>query len=161
MDTPAGDLAITNGLVKILDPTGVIREGEIKNVQQAQSALQQFLGSSKSFFDGSGRLLPGVRDELLQIAATTRNKRLAGYEDLVSQEELRVKAKGADPNLITRVRANPFDYNEYQQGKGQKAEQKAQVDAATAELMRKHDGDIVKVKSELITMFPNFWDKGK
>jgi hypothetical protein len=63
-DTPAGDLDFIYGVGKILDPTSVVREGEMALVIKSGSPLERVLGTT-NWVTGEGKLTPKLRGQLL------------------------------------------------------------------------------------------------
>lgn len=62
-DTPAGDLNLIYAVGKVLDPTSVVREGEMSLVIKSGSPLERFKGVV-NYIQGGGRLTPQLRQEL-------------------------------------------------------------------------------------------------
>lgn len=63
----AGDLAIVNGIARMLDPTGVVRPAEFKTVEEAQGWLEKQF--NLPFKVASGRITtPGARDRFMKLA---------------------------------------------------------------------------------------------
>lgn len=63
-DTTAGDLDVIYGVGKILDPTSVVREGEMSLVIKSGSPLERALGAM-GYVVGRGRLTPAMRAKLV------------------------------------------------------------------------------------------------
>lgn len=67
-DTRAGDIQMAYTIGKIFDPNSVVREGELKLVGDAATALQKFEGELRTLTQGKGRLIPQTRAELIGAA---------------------------------------------------------------------------------------------
>jgi soluble lytic murein transglycosylase-like protein len=81
-DSAQGDLAITNGMAKILDPTGSVLTGEARNIEEAQGQLQRWFNSPQKFFEGD-RLTPENRQRFLKLAhAVTKEKLTTAQTEL-------------------------------------------------------------------------------
>jgi hypothetical protein len=78
-----GDLAIINGMAKILDPEGVVMTGEARNVEQAQGQLERWFMSPQKFFEGD-RLTTTNRQKFLELARNVAQEKLT-----TAQQELR------------------------------------------------------------------------
>lgn len=63
-DTTAGDLDVIYGVGKILDPTSVVREGEMSLVIKSGSPIERALGAM-GYVVGRGRLTPAMRNKLV------------------------------------------------------------------------------------------------
>lgn len=63
-DTTAGDLDFIYGVGKILDPTSVVREGEMNLVIKSGSPIERALGAM-GYVVGRGRLTPAMRAKLV------------------------------------------------------------------------------------------------
>jgi soluble lytic murein transglycosylase-like protein len=91
-DSGQGDLAIINGMAKILDPNSTVMSGEAKNVETAQGELERWFNSPQRFFAGD-RLTPENRQRFLRLAhamakeklTTARTELTAVYEPLAKE----------------------------------------------------------------------------
>jgi soluble lytic murein transglycosylase-like protein len=91
-DSGQGDLAIINGMAKILDPNSTVMSGEARNVETAQGELERWFNSPQRFFTGD-RLTPDNRQRFLRLAhamakeklATARAELTAVYEPLAKE----------------------------------------------------------------------------
>ena len=94
-DSSQGDLAIINGMAKILDPSGTVMTGEAENIQAAQGQLQVWFNSPARFFEGD-RLTPENRQRFLRMAhelakeklTTAQTELKAVYEPLAKKAGL-------------------------------------------------------------------------
>ena len=66
LNNAQGDLAIVNGIVKMLDPTGVVRPSEYMTAEQAQGVLER-LGKAPAQFMQGDRLYPDARKRFLEL----------------------------------------------------------------------------------------------
>jgi hypothetical protein len=80
-DNKASDLNLVYGLGKIMDPTSVVREGEMVMVKDT-AALPQWLQGQISALNGGGRLTPETRRAIMQEAYG----RLQSYEQQYNQD---------------------------------------------------------------------------
>lgn len=114
-DSAQGDLAIINGMAKILDPSGAVMSGEARNVETAQGELERWFMSPQKFFTGD-RISTENRPRFLKLAhamateklTTARKELTAVYGPLakegnISMEQLLpledLKPLGPGPNV--------------------------------------------------------------
>jgi hypothetical protein len=74
-DSAQGDLAIFNGLAKILDPTSSVMSGEAKNIEEAQGQLQIWFNSPAKFLEGD-RISAENRPRFLKMAHDLAKEKL-------------------------------------------------------------------------------------
>ena len=74
-DSAQGDLAIFNGLAKILDPTSSVMSGEAKNIEEAQGQLQIWFNSPAKFLEGD-RISKENRPRFLKMAYELAKEKL-------------------------------------------------------------------------------------
>ena len=74
-DSAQGDLAIFNGLAKILDPTSSVMSGESKNIEEAQGQLQLWFNSPAKFLEGD-RISKENRPRFLKMAYELAKEKL-------------------------------------------------------------------------------------
>ena len=67
-DNRAADLTLVYGLMKILDPTSVVRESEAAMAQNIATLPENYRAQVQSFLTGQGRLAPDVRAAIMQEA---------------------------------------------------------------------------------------------
>jgi hypothetical protein len=79
-DNRAGDLTLTYGLMKVLDPQSVVRESEVGMAQQIATIPENFRAQVQSFLTGKGRLDPTVRAAMLQEAQRAAVQHRAAYD---------------------------------------------------------------------------------
>jgi hypothetical protein len=80
-DTKAADLNMVYGLGKIMDPTSVVREGEIQMANDTQGMADRLNGFIRSI-QGEGRLRPESRAAIMQEA----HGRMQSYAGLYQQD---------------------------------------------------------------------------
>lgn len=93
-DTPAGDLDLIYSVGKILDPTSVVREGEMNLVIKSGSPVQRFQGTVNYITSGRGRLPAGQRQELLAMLDGRVGQIKAGYDNAVNMYTQTAKSEG-------------------------------------------------------------------
>lgn len=98
-DTRAADLNLVYGLAKIMDPTSVVREGEINLAQATATLPQQLRAQIESQLTGEGRLKPDVREAMLQEAYG----RMQAYNGVYQQDMDHFRG------IAGRNRLNPDD----------------------------------------------------
>ena len=95
-DSAQGDLAIINGMAKILDPSSAVMTGEARNVEEAQGQLQRWFNSPQRFFEGD-RLTPDNRQRFLRMAhSLTKEKLTTAQTELKSVYEPLAKEGNID-----------------------------------------------------------------
>jgi soluble lytic murein transglycosylase-like protein len=114
-DSGQGDLAIINGMAKILDPNSTVMSGEARNVETAQGELERWFNSPQRFFTGD-RLTPENRQRFLKLAhamateklTTARTELTSVYGPLAQEGKIEMgqllpmedlKPLGAGPNV--------------------------------------------------------------
>lgn len=80
-DSKASDLNLVYGLGKIMDPTSVVREGEIHMANDTQG-MADYLNGIINGIEGKGRLSPKAREALMQEAYS----RIQSYKSLFDQD---------------------------------------------------------------------------
>ena len=75
-DSAQGDLAIINGMAKILDPSSTVMSGEARNVETAQGELERWFNSPQKFFTGD-RISTENRPRFLKLAHAMATEKLA------------------------------------------------------------------------------------
>jgi hypothetical protein len=93
-DNPAGDLDLIYSVGKILDPTSVVREGEMNLVIKSGSPIQRFQGTVNYITSGRGRLPAAQRAELLAMLDGRVGQIKAGYDNAVSMYTKSAQAEG-------------------------------------------------------------------
>ncbi len=126
-DTKAADLNMVYGLGKIMDPTSVVREGEIQMANDTQGWSDKLNGFIKSI-QGEGRLTAQTRNALMQEAYG----RMSSYKQMFDQDSQQYQG------IVERNRMNPADvipsFGEFErynmQGPPVPADLQQQVEAA-------------------------------
>jgi hypothetical protein len=119
-DSKTADLNLVYGLAKIMDPTSVVREGEMIMVNNTQGLSDQVLGLINSV-NGGARLTPDARSGVLQEAQSRMNGfRQSLDADLGSFRGIagRWKVNEADilPNLPGLPEVDPSTFNTEHKG---------------------------------------------
>ncbi len=97
-DSPAGDLALITGFMKIIDPGSSVKEGEFANAQNAGGVEDKIRARYNSIVNGE-RLSPAQRADFLRQAQALYDVHKGKYE----AQAQRYRA------LAERQRANPDD----------------------------------------------------
>jgi len=97
-DTRASDLNLVYGLGKIMDPTSVVREGEMVMVKNT-SSLPDWLQGTISSLNGGAALTPETRRAILKEAYG----RISGYDQAFKTDA------GQYSGIVERNRINPAD----------------------------------------------------
>lgn len=98
-NSAAGDLSVIYGYIRLQDPNAV-REGEIRNVEQAQSYLRRYMNLPTKWRTGE-RLNPEFRKELASSATALYRSQLPNYRRRMDQFKAREIAMGLPPGLVT------------------------------------------------------------
>lgn len=101
-DTPAGDLDLIYAVGKILDPTSVVREGEMNLVIKSGSPLQRVVGNINYIMAGRGRLPADQRAELTKMLDTRVSQLESGYNNAVNLFTRTAEAEGLPLDQIIR-----------------------------------------------------------
>lgn len=99
-NTAGGDLAVIYGYIRLQDPNAV-REGEIRNVEQAQSLLRRFTQLPTKWRNGE-RLNPAFRDELVRDATALYRSQLPNYERAMDMYKWQEAALGLPAGSFVR-----------------------------------------------------------
>jgi hypothetical protein len=97
-DTKASDLNLVYGLAKIMDPTSVVREGEVHMANDTQGMADYLNGIIKGI-QGEGRLTPEGRQALM----TEAYSRMKSYQDMYNSDI------GMYRGIVDRNKWNPAD----------------------------------------------------
>lgn len=98
-DTPAGDFALIYGVGKILDPSSVVREGEMNLVIRSGSPAQRVEGFLRQL-RGKGRLTPEMRAQLSEMLNQAVGERQGQYEAAKESFTEIAKSRGYDPAKV-------------------------------------------------------------
>ncbi len=96
-DTPAGDLAVINGVAKIMDPDTGIREQDVNNVLRSTTPMQAVIGDIRFFVDGKGRMTPESRKDLMDAVGAKVGGFKQAYDQVRDQFSIYAKQQGVDP----------------------------------------------------------------
>lgn len=97
-DSKASDLNLVYGLGKIMDPTSVVREGEMVMVKNTSSLPDWFQGAIASL-NGGAALTPETRQAIMREAYG----RVSGYDQAFKQDTSQYAG------IVTRNQFNPAD----------------------------------------------------
>lgn len=97
-DTKAADLNLVYGLGKIMDPTSVVREGEMVMVKDTASLPDWLIGNINAV-NGGARLLPETRKAIMAEARS----RMSAYHGIFSADAERYHG------IVSRRGMNPAD----------------------------------------------------
>lgn len=98
-DSRASDLNLVYGLGKIMDPTSVVREGEMFMVQGINTLPDKLIEGVNSLLTGSSTLSPDTRQAIL----TEAYGRMSGYESQFNADV------GQYQGIVERNQMNPAD----------------------------------------------------
>jgi len=98
-DSRASDLNLVYGLGKIMDPTSVVREGEMFMVQGINTLPDKLVEGINSVLTGQSTLSPATREAIMKEAYG----RMKGYEDAFMSDA------GTYNDLASRYKINPQD----------------------------------------------------
>ena len=97
-NSAAGDLAFIYGVAKVFDPDSVVREGEMKMSQQAQSGLERVLGDLRRVVYGGERLSPEAKSRILDVVEAkmqelkgSSDARIDPYKGIAGRANIRVE----------------------------------------------------------------------
>ena len=79
-DTRSGDIQMAYAVGKILDPSSVVREGELKLVGDAATVMGKIEGQLRTLTQGKGRLTPETRAELNAMLKNAVDQRKASFD---------------------------------------------------------------------------------
>ena len=95
----AGDLAIVFGVMKMLDPTSVVREGEAASAGQVSGAASQYLNLYNQIING-GALPPEARTQLLAVAKGVYQQKSIEQERIKQQFGMIAERGGIPPDEV-------------------------------------------------------------
>jgi len=101
-NTPAGDLDLIYAVGKVLDPTSVVREGEMALVIKSGSPMERFKGQVQYIMAGKGRLSEQNRKELTEMLGGRVGQLEKGYQDAKAVYERAAQARGLPFDQIFR-----------------------------------------------------------
>ena len=97
--SPAGDIAMVYGFMKVLDPSSVVREGEFATAQNAGSVPDSVRNMYNKALSGE-RLNEKIRSDFLQQARNLVESQRVMSNDLVSRYTEVAKNYKLDPNQV-------------------------------------------------------------
>ena len=108
-DTRASDLNLVYGLGKIMDPTSVVREGEMVMVKATGSLPDWLIGTINSV-NGGAALTPETRDAIMNEAYSRMQSYDAAFAQDIEQYKGIVDRMGANPLDVIPSRSTPKPY---------------------------------------------------
>lgn len=106
-DTVSGDINLVSGAAKIIDPTGSVREGDVKLQQGAGGPWGQLSGELAAW-NGKGKLRPEVRAKVLEMV----HSRLIGMTDQFNRRIIPT-LETADRYKLPHSEVIPFQVPDY------------------------------------------------
>lgn len=106
--TPVSDLDYTIGIMKILDPTSIVRETEQGQVVDSQALPASLLATINKSLTGGPKLSPEVRQHLLDLADRRYENQKATVAGLVDNYRKIALTRQANPDAIS-TRIPSFD----------------------------------------------------
>lgn len=101
-DTGASDLDMVYGIAKILDPTSVVREGEIQMANSTGGTVAMFQGLLNQL-NGGAKLNPETRAKLLDMAQNRMGELRGAHDQVTSQLYDIAGRRGLNKdNIVTR-----------------------------------------------------------
>jgi hypothetical protein len=97
--SPASDMALIFGFMKLLDPNSTVREGEYATAQQATGVPGRVMNAFNRAIDGV-ILNPEQRKDFLRQAKKQYEARLGEYSELKTTYTKLAKRKGFDPENV-------------------------------------------------------------
>ena len=112
-DKPA-TLAFVSSFARILDPGSVVREGEIKNVENTQSFLSSLGYSIQSLVNGSQSIGPEAKQQMVRAAASKYNRFGEDFSKFLTQNQSLVERQGGKKeNVFAPIAYDPFDFKSW------------------------------------------------
>lgn len=104
--SPAGDMSLIFGYMKMLDPASTVREGEVASAQQAAGVPTQVLNMYNRALKGE-RLAPEQRADFVNQAGGLYKSQLALQKQVDAQFQTLAERAGVDPkDVILNFEAN-------------------------------------------------------
>jgi hypothetical protein len=121
-NSKASDLNLVYGLGKIMDPTSVVREGEMIMVKNSAGMSEQLLGAINAL-NGGAALTPETRQALMQEAYSRMNTYKGQFDQDMQQYRGIVSRRGynADDVIPNVGEFSPYEPAPKAAGKGQPA----------------------------------------
>lgn len=105
-NTPQGDLQLIYAVGKVLDPTSVVREGEMDMVVRSGTPQQKIEGYL-NYIKGGGRIPPSARAALIKALESRTNEYQKDYNEARKSTEALAKKRGLDSAEIF-INDRPF-----------------------------------------------------
>ncbi len=97
--SPAGDMSLIYGFMKIQDPGSTVREGEFATAQNAGSIPERIRASYNKALNGE-RLTPNQRNDFKKSAADLAKAQYKTFEGYIKPHMQAVKTRGLDQSQI-------------------------------------------------------------
>lgn len=94
--SPAGDIALVFGFMKMVDPTSVVREGEFATAQNAGSVPERVRAMYNRALNGE-RLTDTIRADFIQQATNRANRSRQSLQKVIQDYHRRAQRIGVDP----------------------------------------------------------------
>ena len=104
--SPAGDISLIFGYMKMLDPGSVVREGEFATAQNAGSVPDRILNAYNSALNGT-RLNPKQRKDFLNQAGNVYNAQQGLVKSLEKDYSGLAESYGTRPDLVVPKQSAP------------------------------------------------------
>lgn len=101
-DSPAGDLALITGFMKIIDPGSSVKEGEFANAQNAGGVPEKIQAQYNSIVNGE-RLAPSQRADFLKQAKALHDVHKKRYDQQAERYRTLAKRQGASPDDVVEA----------------------------------------------------------
>jgi hypothetical protein len=101
-DSPAGDLALITGFMKIIDPGSSVKEGEFANAQNAGGVPEKIQAQYNSIVNGE-RLAPSQRADFLRQAKALHDVHRQRYEGQATRYRTLATRQGASPDDVVEL----------------------------------------------------------
>ena len=113
LNNAQGDLAIVNGMAKMLDPTGVVRPAEFDTVESAQGFLQKFMTLPAKFQEGD-RLHVEARKAFFDAGVSLFNEKVDNFNNTVGKVYQDKAEAFKIPFNLVGVEFNKVDPNDFE-----------------------------------------------
>ena len=144
-DSAASDLNLVYGLMTILDPSSVVREGEVTMVRSTQGLPAWVVGMYDRLSSGNAALQPQDRERIMVEARSRAAGQMQAYNYLRDNDESFLRSNDFNPNAVLGRRLTlpqPRQNQQQQQPTvgGQAVSPDDAVRAAEEELRRRRQG---------------------
>lgn len=99
--SPAGDLSLIFGYMRMLDPGSTVREGEFANAQNSAGVPEQVRQQYNKALSGQ-RLTPDMRNDFVAQAFANYSGAKQGHDRLIQDYTSRALQMGVNPSLVVR-----------------------------------------------------------